>query len=161
MGKKKEKDSGTPQPLVNKKARFNFELIQFVEAGIVLSGSEVKSLREKKANLTDAFAKIKNGEVYLDSFSITPYKNGGYSNHPEIRPRKLLLKRKEIEKLDKQVKEKGLVLVATKVYFKDNRWAKVELALAKPKKLYDKREDLKKNDAKIEIARALKSKNFS
>ncbi|EPG68142.1 SsrA-binding protein [Leptospira wolffii] len=161
MGKKKEKDSGLPQPLVNKKARFNFELIQFIEAGIVLTGSEVKSLREKKANLTDAFAKIKNGEVFLDGFSITPYKNGGYANHPEIRPRKLLLKRKEIEKLEKQVKEKGLVLVATKVYFKDNRWAKVELAVAKPKKLYDKREDLKKSDAKMEIARAMKAKNFS
>ncbi len=161
MGKKKEKDSGPPQPLVNKKARFNFELISFIEAGIVLSGTEVKSLREKKANLTDAFAKVKNGEIFLDSFSITPYKNGGYTNHPEIRPRKLLLKRKEIEKLEKQVKEKGLVLVATKVYFKDNRWAKVELAVAKPKKLYDKREDLKKNDAKIEIARAMKAKNFS
>lgn len=92
MGKKKE--TSGPQPLVNKKARFNFELISFIEAGLVLSGSEVKSLREKKANLTDAFAKIKNGEVYLDSFSITPYKNGGYANHPEIRPRKLLLKKK-------------------------------------------------------------------
>lgn len=160
MATKKEKDS-SPQPLVNKKAKFNFELISFIEAGIVLSGSEVKSLREKKANLTDAFAKIKNGEVYLDSFSITPYKNGGYTNHPDIRPRKLLLNRKEIDKLDKQIKEKGLVLVATKVYFKDNRWAKVELALGKPKKLYDKREDMKKSDAKLEIARAMKTKNYS
>ncbi|TGK10011.1 SsrA-binding protein [Leptospira fletcheri] len=159
MGKKKEETG--PQPLVNKKARFNFELISFIEAGIVLSGSEVKSLREKKANLTDAFAKIKGGEVFLDSFSITPYKNGGYANHPEIRPRKLLLKKKEIDKLDRQIKEKGLVLIATKVYFKDNRWAKVELALAKPKKLYDKREDLKKSDAKMEIARAIKAKNYS
>ncbi|PJZ70353.1 SsrA-binding protein [Leptospira perolatii] len=161
MGKKKEAENQGPQPLVNKKARFNFELISFIEAGIVLSGSEVKSLREKKANLTDAFAKIKNGEVFLESFSITPYKNGGYANHPEIRPRKLLLHKKEIDKLERQVKEKGLVLVATKIYFKDRKWVKVELALAKPKKLYDKREDLKKSDAKVEIARALKAKNYS
>lgn len=140
---KKKEESGH-SPLVNKKAKFNFELISFIEAGIVLSGSEVKSLRDKKGNLTDAFAKIKNGEVFLENFSIAPYKNGGYANHPEIRPRKLLLHKKEIEKLERQVKEKGLVLVATKVYFKNNLRVKVEIAVGKPKKLHDKRDDLQK-----------------
>ncbi|AOP34651.1 SsrA-binding protein [Leptospira sp. 201903070] len=157
MADKKEESGHSP--LVNKKAKFNFELISFIEAGIVLTGSEVKSLREKKGNLTDAFAKIKNGEIFLENFSITPYKNGGYANHPEIRARKLLLHKREIEKLDRQVKEKGLVLVATKVYFKNNLRVKVEIAVAKPKKIHDKRDDMQKKDAQQEIARALKSSN--
>ncbi|MCC6275266.1 MAG: SsrA-binding protein SmpB, partial [Leptospiraceae bacterium] len=144
---------------VNKKARFNFELLSFIEAGIVLIGSEVKSLREKKANLTDAFATIKNGEVYLQNFHITPYMNRGYSEQPEVRPRKLLLKQSEIGKLEKQIKEKGLTLVATRCYFKNNKYAKVELAVAKPKKAYDKRETLMKKDAKMEIDRAMKARN--
>jgi SsrA-binding protein len=155
--KKKESESGLM--VVNKKAKFNYELIKFIEAGICLTGSEVKSLREKKANLTDSFAKIRKGEVYLYSFHITPYKNGGYANHPELRPRKLLLHKKEIIDLERKVKEKGLVIVAVKAYFKDNKHVKVEIALAKPKKLYDKRDDLQKKDTKLEIERALKNRN--
>lgn len=143
---------------INKKAKFNFELFDFIEAGIVLKGSEVKSLREKNANLTDAFAQIKNGEPVLQNLNITPYINGGYSNHIDIRPRKLLLNKKEIFKLQKEVKEKGLVLVAIKVYFKDNKYVKVQLALGKPKKLFDKRETMKKRDAQIEINRNFKSR---
>ncbi|BDA78429.1 SsrA-binding protein [Leptospira kobayashii] len=159
MGKttKDDKPRAT-DPLVNKKAKFNFELIEFYEAGIVLTGSEVKSLRGKKGNLTDCFAKIKNGEVFLENFQIPPYKDGGYANHPEIRPRKLLLKAKEIAKIERATKEKGLVLIATKCYFKDNRLVKVEVATAKPKKLFDKREDIQKKEAKIEIERAMKDK---
>ena len=90
--KKAEVKSANFEAAVNKKARFNFELLNFIEAGIVLMGSEVKSLREKKANLTDAFATIKNGEVYLQNFHISPYINKGYSDQPEVRPRKQLLK---------------------------------------------------------------------
>jgi SsrA-binding protein len=154
--KKNKKESN--EIVVNKKARFDFELMEFLEAGIVLTGSEIKSLREKRGNLTDAFAKIKNGEVYLEGFHITPYKNGGYANHPEIRPRKLLLHKKEIMKLDKQIKERGYVVVAVKSYFNEKDFAKIQIATAKPKKLYDKRETLQKKDAKIEIERAMKSR---
>lgn len=159
--KEPEKKSVISEIVTNKKARFNFELISFFEAGIVLTGSEVKSLREKRANLTDAYAVIKKGEVFLQAFHITPYKNGGYANHLEVRPRKLLLKKNEIMKLEKQIKEKGLVLVATRCYFKENKYAKVELALGKPKKIYDKRESLQKKEAKVEIGRALKQRNRS
>ncbi|MBE7411692.1 MAG: SsrA-binding protein SmpB [Leptospiraceae bacterium] len=157
--KKTEEKTKNFEAAINKKARFNFELLSFVETGIVLNGSEVKSLREKKANLTDAFATIKNGEVFLQNFHITPYFNRGYSEQPEVRPRKLLLKRNEILKLEKQIKEKGLTLVATKCYFKNNKFAKIELAIAKPKKNYDKRETLMKKDAKLEVERALKARN--
>ncbi|PJZ82764.1 SsrA-binding protein SmpB [Leptospira meyeri] len=157
MGKTKKDDKprGT-DPLINKKAKFNFELLDSFEAGVVLTGSEVKSLREKKGNLTDCFAKVRNGEVFLENFQIPPYKNGGYANHPEIRPRKLLLKAKEIEKIDRSIKEKGLVLVATRCFFKNNRLVKIDIALAKPKKLYDKRDDIQKKEAKIDMERAMK-----
>lgn len=145
--------------VINKKAKFDFELLEFYEAGIVLTGSEVKSLREKKANLTDGFAKIKNDEVFLENFHITPYRNGGYANHPEVRPRKLLLKRKEIMKIHKLMKEKGYVLIATKTYFSESQFVKVQISLARPKKLHDKRETIQKKEAKIEIDRALKNRN--
>jgi SsrA-binding protein len=109
--------------------------------------------------LTDAFARIKNGEIFLEGFNITPYKNGGYANHPEIRQRKLLLKKKEIMKLERMIKEKGLVVVAVRSYFNPKEFVKVQIALAKPKKLYDKRETIQTREAKIEIQRALKSRN--
>jgi SsrA-binding protein len=155
---KKEKNNSN-EIAINKKAKFDFELLEFLEAGIVLSGSEVKSLREKKANLTDAFAKVKNEEIFLENFHITPYRNGGYANHPEIRPRKLLLKKKEILKLHKQIKEKGYTIVAVKSYFNDKGFAKIQIATARPKKLHDKRDTLQKKEAKIEIERALKNRN--
>jgi SsrA-binding protein len=144
--------------LENKKAKFNYELIEHIEAGIVLTGSEVKALREKKGNLTDSFAQIKQGEVFLQGLTIPPYRNRGYSTHQENRPRKLLLHAKEIRKFDKQVKEKGLVLVATKLYFNDKNMVKVLIYLAKPKKLFDKRDTIQKKEAKIEIERAFKNK---
>jgi len=159
MVKKKKNSNSKKEPLLNKKARFDFELFDTIEAGIMLSGSEVKSLRDKKANLNDSFAVIRKNEVFLQNFNITPYKDGGYANHPEIRPRKLLLHKKEITKLDRQIREKGLVLVAVKCYFKNNKYVKIELALAKPKKLYDKRETLKKKDADMEIRRSLKGQH--
>jgi SsrA-binding protein len=156
---KKEEDKQYKEIVINKKAKFDFELLEFLEAGIVLTGSEVKSLRDKRANLTDAFARIKNGEIFLEGFNITPYKNGGYANHPEIRQRKLLLKKKEIMKLERMIKEKGLVVVAVRSYFNPKEFVKVQIALAKPKKLYDKRETIQTREAKIEIQRALKSRN--
>ena len=156
---KKEEDKQYKEIVINKKAKFDFELLEFLEAGIVLTGSEVKSLRGKRANLTDAFARIKNGEIFLEGFNITPYKNGGYANHHEIRQRKLLLKKKEIMKLERMIKEKGLVVVAVRSYFNPKEFVKVQIALAKPKKLYDKRETIQTREAKIEIQRALKSRN--
>ena len=153
----KKKPQGQFQ-ILNKKAKFNYELLNFLETGIVLLGSEVKSLRDKKGNLTDAFARIRNNEVFLEGFHIPPYKNGGYANHSEFRPRKLLLKKKEIVKLERKVKERGFSLIATKCYFKDQLF-KVEIALAKSKKLHDKRETLKKKDMKEMIDRNLKIKN--
>jgi SsrA-binding protein len=156
---KKEEDRQYKEIVINKKAKFDFELLEFLEAGIVLTGSEVKSLRDKRANLTDAFARIKNGEIFLEGFNITPYKNGGYANHPEIRQRKLLLKKKEIMKLERMIKEKGLVVVAVRSYFNPKEFVKVQIALAKPKKLYDKRDTIQTREAKIEIQRALKSRN--
>ena len=155
MGSKKTKEQ-TGEIAVNNKAKFNFELLEFLEAGIVLKGSEVKSLREKKCNLTDAFARIKRGEVFLENFNIVPYHHGGYANHPEIRPRKLLLHKKEILRLERKVKEKGLVLVAVKAYFNDKQFENIQLALGKPKKLYDKRDSIQKREANIEIERSMK-----
>lgn len=159
MAKKREEDSQYKDIVQNKKAKFDFELLEFLEAGIVLTGSEVKSLRDKRANITDAFARVKQGEVFLEGFNITPYVNGGYANHQEIRQRKLLLKKKEIIKLDRMIREKGLVLIAVKAYFNPRDFVKVQIALGKPKKLYDKRDTIQKREAKIEIERALKKRN--
>ncbi len=157
--KKKEEKKTNPE-ILNKKARFDFELLEFFEAGIVLTGSEVKSLREKKANLQDGFAKIRRGEIFLENFHITPYSHGGYANHPEVRPRKLLMHKKEILKLDSRIKEKGLVLVATKCYFNDRQKVKLQIDIAKTKKLYDKRDTIQKKEAKIDIEREMKRKKF-
>lgn len=159
MSKKKEDEPQFREIVQNKKAKFDFELQEFLEAGIVLTGSEVKSLRDKRANITDAFARVKNGEVFLEGFNITPYVNGGYANHQEIRQRKLLLKKKEITRLDRMIREKGLVLVAVRAYFNPREFVKVQIALGKPKKLYDKRDTIQKREAKIEIERALKKRN--
>lgn len=159
MSKNKHEDNGFKDIVLNKKAKFDFELLEFIEAGIVLTGSEVKSLRDKRANITDAFARIKNGEIFLEGFNITPYKNGGYANHPEIRQRKLLLKKKEINRLDRMIREKGLVVVAVRAYFNPREFIKVQIALGKPKKLYDKRDTIQKREANIEIERAMKMRN--
>lgn len=157
MAKKKTEETNTGFQLYNKKAKFNFELIEFLEVGIKLVGSEVKVLREKKGNLTDAFCQIKGQELFLNGLQIPLYKNGGYANHSEYRPRKLLAHKKQILKWERTVKEKGLAIIATKCFFNDKNMVKVEIALGKPKKLYDKREDMKEKDSKQEINRALKA----
>lgn len=130
----------------NRKASFSYHLMDRIEAGLSLLGSEVRSLREGGANLTDSFATIKNGEVWLLNAHIAPYEPANYLNHKPTRERKLLLHKREIIKLTVKLKEKGLTLVPTKLYFKDGR-AKVEIALAKGKRLYDKREAIKKREA--------------
>jgi SsrA-binding protein len=139
----------------NKKARFNYELGDRMEAGMVLTGTEVKSLRLGKANLTDSYARIKDGEAWLYSCHISPYPYAAYDNHDPERPRKLLLHKRELRKLAGKVQEQGLSLIPLAIYFKRGR-AKVELALAKGKKLYDKRQAMKKRDQEREMARAFR-----
>lgn len=129
----------------NRKARHDYNIIETLEAGIALTGTEVKSLRQGNANLQDSFALIRNGEVWLEGMHISPYEHGNIYNHDPKRRRKLLLKKKEIRKLLSKVSEKGLTLVPLSVYFK-GPYAKVELAVARGKKLYDKREAVAQRD---------------
>ena len=142
----------------NKKAYHDFFIEEKFEAGMVLRGTEVKSLRMGKANLNDAFALIKNGEAFLNNLHISPYDFGNRENHDPDRMRKLLLHKKEIVKLYAKVREQGYSIVPLRLYFKEGM-VKVEMGLAKGKKLYDKREDLKKKDDKREMAKALKGKS--
>lgn len=130
----------------NRKARFQFHLLQKVEAGIELRGTEVKALRNGSVSLTEAYCKIDSGEIYLHNANISQYSHGNVWNHDPVRPRKLLLHKNEILRLDQKVKERGLTLVPTRMYFNERGKAKVEIALAKGKKLYDKREDIAKRD---------------
>jgi SsrA-binding protein len=141
----------------NKKAFHEYFIEERFEAGMVLTGTEVKSLRMGKANLNDSFAMVKSGEAFLHNLHISPYDFGNRQNHDPDRMRKLLLHKKEIDKLFGSVREQGYSLVPLRLYFK-NGLVKVEVGLAKGKKLYDKREDLKKKDHKREIAQALKSR---
>ncbi|MFZ5585743.1 MAG: SsrA-binding protein SmpB [Thermodesulfobacteriota bacterium] len=139
----------------NKKARFNYELGDRFEAGLVLTGTEVKSMRMGKANLSDSYAKIKEGEAWLMGCHVSAYPFAYYDNHEPERPRKLLLHKRELRKLAGKLGEQGYSLIPVALYFKDGR-AKVELALAKGKKLYDKRQDLKKRDQEREMERGFR-----
>ena len=141
----------------NRKARFLFHFIDKWEVGIVLQGTEVKSLRDGKANLKDSYARIEAGEVFLYQFHISQYDKGSIYNHHPLRKRKLLMHKKEIRKLKGRVEEKGLTLVPLRVYFARGK-AKIELALAKGKKSYDKRADIAKRDSDRDIEREFKRK---
>ena len=141
----------------NRKARHEYHLLERHEAGLVLTGSEVKSLRQGQANLQRSYADIRDGELWLVGAHIAPYDQAGDRNHDPDRDRKLLLHRREIDSLAGQVREKGLTLVPTKLYFKDGR-VKVELAVARGKERIDKRRDLAERDARRQIERALKSR---
>ena len=140
----------------NKKAYADYFIIETYEAGIELRGTEVKSLREGGANFKDSFCKIKNGEVYLLSLHISPYKCGNIYNHDPERDRKLLLHKYEIRKIIGKVKEQGYTIVPTKLYFSDKGLVKVEIALAKGKKFYDKREDIRKKEVDRKIQEYVK-----
>ncbi len=140
----------------NKKARFEYEIIETFEAGLVLQGTEVKSLRQGKANINDAYAKTKNGEVFVHQMHVSPYEMGNRYNHEPDRIRKLLLHKKEIKRLTGKLQEKGLTLIVLKLYFKNGK-AKIQLGLCKGKTHYDKRHDLKKKDATREMERAIKN----
>lgn len=139
----------------NRRARHEYDLLEKVEAGIVLTGTEVKSLRQGKASLEESYAGLDCGEVWLYGCDIPEYLEANRMNHKPKRPRKLLLHRREIEKIAAKATEKGLTLVPLQIYFKDGL-AKVELSVAKGRKTYDKREALKKHDAKREMDRILR-----
>lgn len=139
----------------NKKARHDYFIEQTIEAGIVLSGTEVKSIRLGKVNLKDSYAGIKDGEVFVYGMHISPYEQGNIFNKDPMRDRKLLLHRYEINKLIGYIQQKGMALVPTQLYFLNGK-VKLELGIGKGKKLYDKREDIAKKDAQREIDRRLK-----
>jgi SsrA-binding protein len=138
----------------NRKARHDYTILDTYEAGMALTGTEVKSLRAGRASLVDAFGHESNGEIFLHGMHIPEYTQGTWTNHEPRRVRKLLLKKIEIQKLIGKLREEGLTLVPLSVYFNDG-WAKVELGLAKGKKAYDKRQDLATRDAQREISRAM------
>ncbi|MDD5254695.1 MAG: SsrA-binding protein SmpB [Candidatus Omnitrophica bacterium] len=142
----------------NRKARRDYEVIEAFECGIELKGSEVKSLRASKMNLDDSYARIDAREVVLHSAHISPYEQASYLNVDAVRPRKLLLHRLEIERLAGKVAQKGFTLIPLKAYFNDRGIVKIELALCKGKKIYDRREAVKRRDANLEIRRGLKEK---
>lgn len=147
-------NSNTPT-IQNRKARHDYQIDETFEAGIVLQGTEVKSIRQGKASFTDAFAFLKDGEVFLRELYIKPYEQGSYNNHDPVRQRKLLLNKKEIRQLDKFVQQKGYTLVPLKMYFKRGN-AKVLIGVAKGKKSFDKRDSLKEKDVKRQIDRNVK-----
>lgn len=141
----------------NPVAKHNYNIEETIEAGIVLTGTEIKSIRQGKVNLKESCAGIKNGEVYIYSMHISPYEHGNIFNKDPLRDRKLLLNKKEINKLIGKIQTKGYTLVPVSLYFKGSI-VKLELGIGKGKKLYDKREDLAKKDAERRIMQALKSK---
>jgi len=141
----------------NPKATHDYHILETWEAGIVLTGTEVKSLRNGKASIKEAYARVRQGEVFLEGMNITPYEQGNRYNHDPVRSRKVLLHRREIEKLIGAVEQKGLTLVPLELYFRNGR-AKVTLALGRGKKLHDKREDLKRRVTERETARAVSIK---
>ncbi len=140
----------------NKKARFEYEIIDRFEAGIVLQGTEVKSIRQKKVSIQESYARIKNGEAYLVGMNISEYDRGNRFNHDPLRDRKLLLHKHEIKRLTGKLQEKGLTLVPLRLYFKNGK-VKVELGLGKGKAKYDKRKTIQKRDMERDIQRELKN----
>lgn len=147
-------NSNTPT-IQNRKARHDFHIEETYEAGIVLKGTEVKSLRQGKASFTDSFAYLNNQEVFLKDLYIKPYEHGSYFNHDPRRDRKLLLNKKEIRELDKYVQQKGFTLVPLKLYFKAGN-AKILIGVAKGKKSFDKRDSIKEKDLKRQLDRNVK-----
>ena len=141
--------------ILNRKAKYNYQIFESLEAGIALTGTEIKSIREGKANIKDSYARIKNDEIFLINMHISSYDNGNRFNHDETRERKLLLHKKEILKFRDKIKLEGYTIVPLKVYLKNGR-AKVLIGLAKGKKNYDKREDIKKRDIERNIRARLK-----
>ena len=143
----------------NKKAYFNYEIIESLEAGIALLGSEVKSIREGRVSLKDSYAEIKNGEVFLLHMNISPYEQANIFNHDPLRDKKLLLHRQEIKRLIGKIREKGYTLVPTKVFFNDKGKVKVEISLAKGKRTYEKKRAIKERELEREVRAELKRRH--
>ncbi|MDX1687416.1 MAG: SsrA-binding protein SmpB [Candidatus Promineifilaceae bacterium] len=141
----------------NRRASHDYELLDRYEAGLALTGTEIKSVRQHKVSLQRSFVQPRHGELWLMEANIAPYEQGNRENHEPKRPRKLLLHRREINKIIDALQTKGMTMVPTKMYIKDG-WAKVEVALARGKKLYDKRQDIARRDAERRIERALREK---
>lgn len=141
----------------NRRARHDYQLLERFEAGLVLTGTEVKSLRQGRATIAQAYADIRDGEAWLQGAEIAVYDQGNRANHEPVRPRKLLMHRREIDRLYGTIREKGLTLVPTRLYFKDGK-VKVELAVARGKEQRDKRRDIAERDAQRQMERALKSR---
>lgn len=137
----------------NRQAGFEYELLDKYVAGIVLTGTEIKSIREGKVNLQDGYCYLNNGEVFVKGVNISPYAQGTHYNHEATRERKLLLKRSEIKKLEGKIEEKGLTLVPLRLFINDRGFAKMEIAIARGKKLHDKRNSIKEREAKRELNR--------
>ena len=151
----------TKQPasinIKNRKASFEYSFIDKFEAGLQLLGTEIKSIRENQANIADAFCIFTNDELWIRGMHISEYKQGTYNNHEPKRDRKLLLNKKELNKLSNKLKDKGLTIVPLRLFISDTGYAKLDIALAKGKKSYDKRQDLKTKDAKREMDKSLKN----
>jgi SsrA-binding protein len=137
----------------NKKASFEYSFLTSYKAGIMLTGTEVKAIREGKATLSDSFCIFENGELWLKNMHISEYKQGSYNNHEPKRMRKLLLNKSELQKIQSKLKEKGTTIIPIQLFFNERGIAKVEIALARGKKMFDKREDIKKKDIEREISR--------
>ncbi|MBZ0188909.1 MAG: SsrA-binding protein SmpB [Candidatus Obscuribacterales bacterium] len=155
---------GAPEKTVktvadNRRARHEYEVLESFETGIALVGTEVKSMRQGKANLQDSFARIENGEVWLYNCHISPYDHGNRFNHDPVRKRRLLLNKREIQKLKSKIQEKGFTLIPLRLYFKAN-WVKVNLGICRGKRLYDKRQTIAKRETDRQIERLVKSKRF-
>ena len=141
----------------NKKAKFEYEFVETFTAGIQLFGTEIKSIRNNKASISEAYAVMVKNELFIRNMYIADYENGGHFNHESKRDRKLLLNKLELSKINKKIKNKGLTIIPTRLFISSNGWAKMNIAIAKGKKIYDKREDLKTKDIKREIDRKLKN----
>lgn len=142
----------------NRRAFHDYEIVETYEAGVVLTGTEVRSLRESNCQLTDTFALVRKGEAWLNGLHIAPYSHGSFNNPDPDRKRKLLLHRKQIREIEQRVQTAGMALVPLKIYFNDDGRVKLELALARGKKLYDKRASMAERDQKREIERAMKAR---
>jgi SsrA-binding protein len=140
----------------NRRASFEFSFIEKFIAGMVLTGTEIKSIRQGKANLSDSYCVFIKGELYIRNFHITEYEKETHFNHAPLRERKLLLKSAELRKLEKKLIDRGLTIIATRLFINGKGWAKLEIALSKGKKLFDKRQDIKKKDVQREISRKIK-----
>jgi len=146
-----------PKEIVNRKAKYEYQFLQEFSAGVMLVGTEVKAMRSGNANLTDAYCLFKNGELYIKSLYIGEYDHGNINNHETRRDRKLLLKKTELRKLDKRVKEKGFSIIPYKIFFSERGLVKIQIVLGQGKKSYDKRDSIKEKDMKRDMDRIKKN----